>query len=62
MYRRCISDALSIWDSTTVNNSKSTNDTKNVLSIVSMFMCHQTDNLWYKLVKKVGKRKVEVTL
>jgi len=55
-----------------VNNSKSTNDTKNVLSIVSMFMCRQTGNLWYKLVKKVnlwyklvkkvGKRKVEVTL
>ena len=23
LYRHCISDALSIWDSTTVNNSKS---------------------------------------
>ncbi len=26
LFRRCISDALSIWDSTMVNNSKSTMD------------------------------------
>ena len=28
MYRSCISDALSIWDSTTVNNSNSTKKKK----------------------------------
>ena len=29
LYHRCISDALSVWDSMAVNNSKSTKDTKN---------------------------------
>ena len=28
LYRRCISDALSVWDSMAVNNSKSTKDTE----------------------------------
>jgi hypothetical protein len=58
LYRPCTLVALSSCVTRSVNNSKSTNDTKNVLSIVSMFMCRQTGNLWYKVNQKSRKKKV----
>ena len=61
LYHCCISDGLSVWDSTAVNNSMPTQNTKSGLSIVPMFMCRQTDNLWFKLIQKVGNGKVKVT-
>ena len=57
LYRPCTSDALSIWDPTTVNNSKSTMDAENWRSNVPMFMCRQTGNLWYKMIQKGREKK-----
>ena len=32
-----------------------------LLQVTVMFMCRQTGNLWFKLIQKVGKGKVNVT-
>ena len=48
----CISDVLSVWNSMAVNNSMPTLDTESGLSIVPMFICRQTDNLWFKLIQR----------
>ena len=57
LYRYCILGTLSVWDSMAVNDLKPTMDADSWWSIVPMFMCRQTGNLWFILIEKGREKK-----
>ena len=62
LYRHCISDSLSIWDSTTDNNSKSTMDRISDCQSYPCLCVARQVIFGTKWIKKVGKGKIEVVL